>query len=150
MERRVTLLPALLVLLPLTGAAGADLRQMYAEPGEWLVTIGGTLIPHTRAKACYRGPDAIADIVTSRLSNCSRKAVEIGESTATIDAECSVSGAHVIAHATVTPTGDSAWRAVSAVRIENVPPGAQAPAIELEMTIAAKRLGPCPEEKKPS
>lgn len=151
MERSISRLCAIaFLLMPAARATSADLRQMYAEPGEWLITIGGTLIPHTRAKICSRNQDAIAEIVTSRLSNCSRKSADIGAGTATVDADCTISGVHVAAHATVTPTGDQSWRAVSAVHIQGLPSGSQTPAIDLTMTIVAKRLGACPDEKKPS
>lgn len=136
-------LPVIAVIfLAATGARGADLQQMMATPGEWLVTISGMGPSDTAERACYRGAHSIAELTTAQLDGCSRKTVKVGQTVATIDAQCTMSGVPVRVRGTLVPTGESSIRGQSRIEpAEDLPSVLQG--LDLNVTFTARRLGPC-------
>jgi hypothetical protein len=142
--RMIRLPVVLLVLASAAGAHGADLQQMMATAGEWQVTISGMGPSDTTQRACYRGARSIAELTTAQLDGCSRKTVNVGQTVATIDAQCMMSGVPVNVRGRLVPTGESSIRGESRITpAEELPPLLQGLDLNLNVTFSARRLGPC-------
>jgi CheY-like chemotaxis protein len=73
--------------------------------------------------------------------NCSKRDIMKSGNTMTIDSVCSVAGRNATSHAVVTGSFDSAYTMTVASK-SDVGPG-------INMTVAAKWLGPCQADQKP-
>ena len=133
-----------IVLAAATGAHAADLQQMMATPGEWLVTVRGMPPSDTTERACYRGVRSFAELTTRQLGDCTRKTVKVGKTTATLDAECSMYGVPVHVRGTMVPTGDASLRGESRIEpADDLASALQGVDLDLNVTFTARRLGPC-------
>ncbi|HTJ64095.1 MAG TPA: DUF3617 family protein [Alphaproteobacteria bacterium] len=136
------------VLLSLPAAAAGDLREMLKQPGEWEATIRGSLIPPQAQKGCYGGNKSVADLTTKSFKNCSQQSVNISAGSATVDAVCQFQSLKVTVHGTITPVGDDALHSDSQVQVEGLPQ-IQGLSSAMNVTMDAKRIGPCKPGEKP-
>lgn len=133
-------LAAALVAPPCRAASLADLD---AQPGEWFVTTGGAMTAKTFTRSCYRGPDILAAIVTGRLGVCEAPKTRIGETSATIDASCSIAGAKLVLHSSIALSGPDSLKANNALHFESAGSAAEPLAFDSTTSVRARRIGPC-------
>jgi hypothetical protein len=134
----------LLTILAGWPAAAADMPAR--KPGLWEMKMSfeGRAAALQSIQQCI---DAATDqIMQSSASNigsqnCSKRDVVKSGDTTTIDSVCSVAGRNATSHAVVTGSFDSAYTMTVASK-SDVGPG-------INMTVAAKWLGPCLADQKP-
>jgi len=150
MKRTALALSATLIALTGLGAKAADLNTMMRQPGEWEFVMSGAggMIPTTTQHGCYAGNKSIADLTTKNMKNCSQQSVSINGGTATVNAVCQMQKMTVTVQSTVRATSDTSLHADTRAHIEGMPAIPGIPS-EIDMTIDAKRTGPCAPGEKP-
>jgi hypothetical protein len=133
----------LLMVLTAWPAAAADFPAR--KPGLWEMKMSfESRAPGQSIQQCI---DATTDLMMQSSAsnigseNCSKRDVVKSGDTTTIDSVCSVAGRNATSHAVVTGSFDSAYTMTVASK-SDVGPG-------INMTIAAKWLGPCQADQKP-
>jgi Protein of unknown function (DUF3617) len=147
MELFMTLLlrPLAFAALGLIAAAPAFALDMPArKPGLWEIKMNFECIPGQTIQQCIDAEtDQIMQSSASNIGsqNCSKRDIVKSGNTMTIDSVCSVAGRNATSHAVVTGSFDSAYTMTVASK-SDVGPG-------INMTVAAKWLGPCQADQKP-
>jgi hypothetical protein len=124
-------------------AVAADMPTRKAGLWEIKMNFENNRVPSQTIQQCI---DAATDqIMQSSASNigsqnCSKRDVVKSGDTMTIDSVCAVAGRNATSHAVVTGSFDSAYTMTVASK-SDVGPG-------INMTIAAKWLGPCQADQK--
>jgi hypothetical protein len=133
----------LLTMLAGWPAAAADFPAR--KPGLWEMKM--SFESRAPAQSIQQCIDAATDLIMQSSAsnigsqNCSKRDVVKSGDTTTIDSVCSVAGRNATSHAVVTGSFDSAYTMTVASK-SDVGPG-------INMTIAAKWLGPCQADQKP-
>ena len=139
-------------LIPLTGLGtkAADLNTMMRQPGEWEYVMSGAggMIPTTTQHGCYAGNKSIADLTTKSMKNCSQQSVSVNGGSATVNAVCQIQKMTVTVQSTVHATSETSLHADTRAHIEGMPAIPGIPS-DINMSIDAKRTGPCAPGEKP-
>jgi hypothetical protein len=132
-----------LVALAASSATAADMPAR--KPGLWEVKMNfeNSKIPGQSVQQCIdAATDGMMQASASNLgSQCAKRDIVKSGDTMTIDSVCTVAGKTATSHAVVTGSFDSAYTMTVASK-SDVGPG-------INMTIAAKWLGPCQGDQKP-
>jgi hypothetical protein len=138
-----------------TAAPAFAIDMPPRKPGQWEVAMEfvGAKMPAQVVKQCV---DVESDKLMntqfggSAQENCSKKDVQKGEGTMTVDSVCKVGDATVTTHSVITGSFDSAYTVnVTSKReggkaVPGMPPGGT-----MQMKIGAKWLGACAADQKP-
>ena len=133
----------MLMVLAAWPAAAADFPAR--KPGLWEMKM--SFESRTPSQSVQQCIDAATDLMMQSSAsnigsqNCSKRDVVKSGDTTTIDSVCSVAGHNATSHAVVTGSFDSAY-SMNVTSKSDVGPG-------INMTIAAKWLGPCQADQKP-
>ena len=142
-------LAVLATLIALSGQAkAADLNAMMKQAGEWEFVMSGGFMPSMTQHGCYAGNKSIADLTTRNMKNCSQQSVSVNGGTATVNAVCQMQKMTVTVQSTVRATSDASFHADSRVHLEGMPAIPGIPS-DMNMTVEARRTGPCVPGEKP-
>ena len=137
---------ATFMLMVLAGGAAVAADFPARKPGLWEMKMSfeSSRAPSQSIQQCIDpATDLMMQSSASNIGsqNCSKRDVVKSGDTTTIDSVCSVAGRNATSHAVVTGSFDSAYTMTVASK-SDVGPG-------INMTIAAKWLGPCQGDQKP-
>jgi len=142
-------LAVLATLIALSGQAkAADLNAMMKQAGEWEFVMSGGFMPSMTQHGCYAGNKSIAELTNRNMKNCSQQSVSVNGGTATVNAVCQMQKMTVTVQSTVRATSDASFHADSRVHLEGMPAIPGIPS-DMNMTVEARRTGPCVPGEKP-
>jgi hypothetical protein len=147
MKRPALVLSAALIALT-SGAKAADLNAMMRQAGEWEFVMSGGIMPTMTQHGCYAGNKSIADLTTKNMKNCSQQSVSVNGGTATVNAVCQMQKMTVTVQSTVRATSDASFHADTRAHLEGMPAIPGIPA-DINMSVDARRTGPCAPGEKP-
>jgi hypothetical protein len=147
MKRPALVLSAALIALT-GGAKAADLNAMMRQAGEWEFVMSGGIMPTMTQHGCYAGNKSIADLTTKNMKNCSQQSVSVNGGTATVNAVCQMQKMTVTVQSTVRATSDASFHADTRAHLEGMPAIPGIPA-DINMSVDARRTGPCAPGEKP-
>ena len=137
---------ATFMLMVLAGGAAVAADFPARKPGLWEMKMSfeSSRVPSQSIQQCIDpATDLMMQSSASNIGsqNCSKRDVVKSGDTTTIDSVCSVAGRNATSHAVVTGSFDSAYTMTVRSKSDIGPP--------INMTIAAKWLGPCQADQKP-